>query len=175
MAFLIAAVSCGGGSGTNQNQTPPRTENEVEEPVVAEAIDIAGTDVDELIDQWVEVGEDEDFLQTRLDPGNETEHKPTIMWHIAEIAAGNMDEYEVDLEAGEYWFQGIGGSGIEKLDFYVYEEEAEEALAMDDAEDNFPMVYFDLLDDQTVTFKVDPAVFEGDRESGLYCWYLYEG
>jgi hypothetical protein len=133
---------------------------------------ISGTDAEELADEWEDLGEDDEDIAFWLDLDID-DPMELMEWHISEFTSDEEDEFEIELDEGEYRIQGFGGKDLEYLDMYVYDED-EELLGEDAAFDKVPLVNIELDEDMTITIKLDPWDFVEDADSAYYAWVISE-
>lgn len=186
--FAMAGMACGGGgsssssnksssqasdTSTRQDQDSDRDTN-ADEPEEPEPIDLSGTEARDFVDAWLDLGYKEADILYWLDTAD---NDTVVEWHMTQATADNFDLYEIKLKPGYYAIQGFcDNDQIENLDFYALNDSAEndeDWLDSDDGDDNYPLVVFEVYPGDMITLKVDPVSFVGDREKGLYAWYIY--
>ena len=175
LIFMLAAAACPSGDTDSQTQTPspePETLETPDVPAESLPLQITGTDMGELFDEWEALGEDTKLLIEWIgDP--EVDLMEIIEWHIMEIAEGDVFTHEVDLDSGTWIIQAFGGTGIVDLDLAIYSEESGDTpLDENTLVDNFPLVAVILEDPETISIEVEPVEFEEDIESAFYCIYV---
>lgn len=115
--------------------------------------------VEELLDEWIDYFEDEDYTVLDTD--------------VAEVNEDTVMTYTIDLRRGHYVILAQGGDNIEDLNLYGYYEDdyedGDDPFISDEMDDNLPILEFDVNRSDTFVIVAVGESFARRRDSGYFC------
>ena len=150
--------------------------NHKEGPAGDEKIEFIGTDPDELLSKWSDIGEDSKQLRFSLQADEEGLLLDIYTWYISGVTLDHPGTYKMEMEAGSYAVHGFGGMGLTRMDMQVYALKSEtEKNYLDSSIDKAitPLCEFTLENPETVWIEVSPIRFEKDATMAHFCWIIY--